>query len=69
MKDLHFTEDRILHENEDVINEVDKQHKRLIMPSIFMTRTLEESIFETYNMLNTFIGLCKHKNIKFCMQV
>ena len=65
MKDLHFTEDRILHENEDVINEVDNFFQRLIMPTIFMTRTLEESIFETYNMLNTFIGLCKHKNIKF----
>ena len=65
MKDLHFTEDRILHENEDVINEVDNFFQRLIMPTIFMTRTLDESIFETYNMLNTFIGLCKHKNIKF----
>lgn len=65
MKDLHFTEDRILHENKDVVSEVENFFQRLIMPTVFMTRTLDQGIFETYNMLNTFIGLCKHKNIKF----
>jgi len=65
IKDLHFTEDRVLQESIDVVKEVENFFQRLIMPTIFMTRTLEEGIFETYNMLNTFIELCKHKNIKF----
>ena len=65
IKDAHFTEDRILFENTDIVKEIENFFQRLIMPTIFMTRTLEEGIFETYNMLNTFIELCKHKNIKF----
>tara|TARA_B100000900_G_scaffold415863_1_gene447580 strand:+ start:4902 stop:5636 length:735 start_codon:yes stop_codon:yes gene_type:complete len=65
IKDFHFTEDRILQENVDVVKEIENFFQRLIMPTVFMTRTKEQGIFELYNLVNTFIELCKNKNIKY----
>ena len=65
IKDMHFTEDRVLQETADVVKEVEDFFIRLIMPTVFLTRTEQEGIFELYNMVNTFIELCKHKNIKY----
>ena len=62
---MHFTEDRVLQETADVVKEVEDFFIRLIMPTVFLTRTEQEGIFELYNMVNTFIELCKHKNIKY----
>ena len=49
----------------DVIKEVEDFYQRLILPSLFLTRTHDQGVFELYNMLNTFIQFCKSKNIKF----
>ena len=65
IKDMHFTEDRVLQETADVVKEVEDFFIRLIMPTVFLTRTEQEGIFELYNMVNTFIELCKYNNIKY----
>lgn len=65
IKDHHFTEDRVVQESMDVIKEVEDFYQRLILPSLFLTRTHDQGVFELYNMLNTFIQFCKSKNIKF----
>tara|TARA_B100000927_G_C16409723_1_gene446812 strand:- start:120 stop:872 length:753 start_codon:yes stop_codon:yes gene_type:complete len=64
IKDMHFTEDRVVQESTDVEKDVEDFFDRIIMPTVF-TRTEFEGIFELYNMLNTFIELCKHKKLKY----